>query len=465
MSKNVGFAIIKESIRKGERPMVMSRESVCHLLSLLDVGVHIIDQHGVTMYYNDQMATIEGMDPQDVINRPVQEVFSFKRVEDSTLLTAIHTKQSSRSRKQSYKNAYGHDVTTINRTSPLYDAERCIGAVELSRDVTRLEHYMEQSATKRQSERFTFADIIGHSKALLRVIEEAKRATRTTSSVLVIGETGTGKELFAESIHTGSERQNGPYVTQNCAAIPETLLESILFGTATGAFTGAKEKAGLFEQANGGTLLLDELNSLPMVLQAKLLRVLQDKRVRRVGAIQDQKVDVRVVATMNEDPIVAIDEGRLRRDLYYRLNVVSLHVPPLRERKEDIEPLVFSFVNKFNKRFNLKIREMSEGLCASCSIMITQAMENWSMLKEQILSTTKMFVYDKSTCQIILQQTVLNQQHHKPFMDYMYEQERQYLQRALQEHHGNISQTAKSIGMSRQTLQYRIKKLNIKEDT
>ncbi|EZH67765.1 ATPase AAA [Bacillaceae bacterium JMAK1] len=461
---------MKESIAKGERRMVMSRESVCQLLSLLDVGVHIIDHRGVTMYYNDQMATIEGMDPTDVINRPVQEVFSFKSVEDSTLLTAIHTKQSSRSRKQSYKNAYGHEVTTINRTSPLYEADQCIGAVELSRDVTRLEHYMEQSATKRQNERFTFADIIGHSKALLRVIEEAKRATRTTSSVLVIGETGTGKELFAESIHTGSERGNGPYVTQNCAAIPETLLESILFGTATGAFTGAKEKAGLFEQADKGTLLLDELNSLPMVLQAKLLRVLQDKRVRRVGAIQDQKVDVRVVATMNEDPIVAIEEGRLRRDLYYRLNVVSLHVPPLRERKEDIEPLVFSFVDKFNKRFNLKIREMSEGFMRQ--LHDHDYPGNVREL-EHVIEGAMNFIDDQDVC--------LRQEHlpnyfavaersepattSQNFHDYMFEQERQYLQLALQEHHGNISQTAKAIGMSRQTLQYRIKKLNIKEDT
>src|SRR6185312_2560684 len=148
--------------------------------------------------------------------------------------------------------------------------------------------------------------IIGSSDQIKNVIEASKRATRTSSSVLIVGDTGTGKELFAQSIHNGSNRSSKPFISQNCAAFPDSLIEGLLFGTKKGAFTGAIERPGLFEQAEGGTLLLDEINSLNPALQAKLLRSIQEKTVRRVGDTKDKKVDVRIIATMNEDPIDAI---------------------------------------------------------------------------------------------------------------------------------------------------------------
>lgn len=203
---------------------------------------------------------------------------------------------------------------------------------------------MKTNLSRKQNTKFTFDHIIGDSRAIQSVIAEAKRVIRTSSSILIIGETGTGKELFAQSIHNESQRSTKPFISQNCAAIPETLMESLLFGTNRGAFTGAIDKPGLFEEANGGTLLLDEINSLSPALQAKLLRAIQEKTIRRIGGTQEKEIDVRIIATINEDPLEAIAHNRLRQDLYYRLSVVTLCLPPLRERKEDIAYLVQHFI-------------------------------------------------------------------------------------------------------------------------
>ena len=180
--------------------------------------------------------------------------------------------------------------------------------------------------------------------------DEARKLAKSDSPILVYGESGTGKELFVQGIHHASHRANGPFIAQNCAAIPETLLESILFGTAKGSYTGAVERKGLFELADGGTLFLDELHTMPIELQAKLLRVLEDGLVRRVGSAQNISVDVRVIAAMNIHPNVAVENQKLRSDLYYRLNVFTFSLLPIRERKEDILFLTDYFIQFFNKK-------------------------------------------------------------------------------------------------------------------
>lgn len=200
--------------------------------------------------------------------------------------------------------------------------------------MTKLERLIRENMNKKGSTTYTFDSILGTSPAIQDVIENAKRATRTSSSVLLAGETGTGKELFAQSIHNGSDRSGGPFISQNCAALPDSLVESILFGTKKGAFTGAVDQPGLFEQAHGGTLLLDEINSLNLSLQAKLLRALQERKIRRIGSTKDTPIDVRIIATMNEDPIDAIAGERMRKDLYYRLSVVTLIIPHFGNEKK-----------------------------------------------------------------------------------------------------------------------------------
>ncbi len=208
---------------------------------------------------------------------------------------------------------------------------------------------------KRLTEQYEFDDIIGRSEAMEEVFETIKAVTDTNATVLITGETGTGKELVARAIHSNSPQRYGPFVATSCGALPETLLESELFGYEKGAFTGAdRTKKGRFELAHGGTLFLDEVGDISMKTQIRLLRALQEKSFRRLGGTDLIEVDVRLISATNLDLVAAIEEGSFRSDLYYRLNVVSIHLPPLRERKEDIPLLAAHFMNKYNLEFNKK---------------------------------------------------------------------------------------------------------------
>jgi DNA-binding NtrC family response regulator len=227
----------------------------------------------------------------------------------------------------------------------LDDAER---ELEMRRKAKRLSARVEEEGG--------MGDFVGASKPIREVFQIVESVAQRDVSVMITGESGTGKEVVARTIHKLSRRENKPFVAINAAAIPESLIESELFGHERGAFTGAvATRQGVFEQANGGTLLIDEVAEMPMALQPKLLRVLADGRVRRLGGSYEFEFDVRVLAATNRDPIRAIEEGKLREDLYYRLNVVPIALPPLRARVEDIPLLVQRFVNEFNSKHRLQI--------------------------------------------------------------------------------------------------------------
>ncbi|RKJ61275.1 PAS domain S-box protein, partial [Butyricicoccus sp. 1XD8-22] len=271
------------------------------IIDRVSVGIHAVDEDGKTIIYNNKMCEMEAMEKEDVLYKDVREVFHFQENQSSTLLKSLENGEEIVNVKQTYFNNRGVEITTVNNTFPIELEGNIYGAVEIATDVTKMERLMRQKVRQTKTD-FTFQQIIGQSHELEEVKSFAKRATRTNSNVLIIGETGTGKELFAQSIHAESDRATGPFITQNCAALPDSLIEGILFGTTKGSFTGAIDNPGLFELAQGGTLLLDELNSLNFALQAKLLRVLQERKVRRIGGSEEIPVDVRVIATVNEDP-------------------------------------------------------------------------------------------------------------------------------------------------------------------
>jgi transcriptional regulator with GAF, ATPase, and Fis domain len=203
--------------------------------------------------------------------------------------------------------------------------------------------------------------IVGQSPAILQVLAQVEQVAPTSSSVLLLGETGTGKELFATAIHELSPRRDRAMVRVNCAAMPAALIESELFGREKGAYTGAlARQIGRFEMANGSTIFLDEISELPLESQAKLLRVLQEKEIERLGSPKPIKVDVRIIAATNRDLAKAVAEGRFREDLYYRLNVFPMTVPPLRERREDIPLLVWAFVEEFSKAMGKSIQSIAK---------------------------------------------------------------------------------------------------------
>jgi arginine utilization regulatory protein len=255
----------------------------------------------------------------------------------SLIMTCLRTRQPIINRHLVYKTHLGRIVNSLCSVFPLFRGGALVGAVCFVRDYNLLEntitsicsHCVPEPSTQRGSgTHFVFADLVGDDPAFERCVKVAKMAALTPSPVMLAGETGTGKELFAQSIHNYGPRKEQPYVAINCAAIPENLLEGILFGTVKGSFTGAEDKQGLLEKASGGTLFLDEVNSMPLGLQAKLLRVIQERRVRRVGALEEREVDLKVLSSVNEDPHAAVERGRMRLDLFYRLGVVVVRIPP-----------------------------------------------------------------------------------------------------------------------------------------
>ncbi len=442
------------------------------LMEEIDVGVHAIDTDGRTIMYNRKLSEIENMDPEEVIGQPIREVFRFTDDGGSTLHRAMAEGKEARNEKQTYMNKRGVEITTINHTFPVRDGETIIGALEVTKDITRLERLVQENM-RNGSRRYSFEDIIGVSAALKEVIDHARRAVRTTSSVLIVGETGTGKELFAQSIHNGSSRSSGPFISQNCAALPESLIEGILFGTTKGAFTGAENRPGLFEQAEGGTLLLDELNSLSPDLQSRLLRVIQEKSVRRIGAQEEKKVDVRLIATMNEDPIDAVTEGRLRKDLYYRLSVVALFVPPLRERMEDLPVLMDFFITKYNDLFQMDVQGVSTqtnelltgyhwpGNVRELEHVIEGALN--MMTEEDRIEVRHLPLHfqKKRRREAVVPEPAAVE--NITLKDYLHEAERRFVLEQLERHRFKIQETAETLGLSRQSLQYRMKKLGIRK--
>ena len=228
-------------------------------------------------------------------------------------------------------------------------------AAEREKLRAKVEELEDQLSTIRGAD-----EIIGHSASIKAALDMARKVARHPSTVLITGESGTGKELVARLVHTSSPRADKAFVAVNCGAIPEPLLESELFGHVKGAFTSAdRDKIGLFEEANGGTLFLDEIGELPAALQVKLLRALQEGEVRRVGATTSQRIDARVVAATNRDLGVDVASGRFRGDLYYRVNVVTIRLPPLRERAQDVPELALHFLRLYNARLGLKVESIS----------------------------------------------------------------------------------------------------------
>ncbi|OQO98975.1 sigma-54-dependent Fis family transcriptional regulator [Geobacillus sp. 44C] len=255
-------------------------------------------------------------------------------------------------------NSKGRYLNFSCRLHPLLVDTQVEGAILF---LTKPALRQEKEKSSRYGTRFSLDDIIGSSPAITALKEQARKIAKSESTILIRGESGTGKEVLAQSIHRMSHRSNGPFVAINCAAIPESLLESELFGYEDGAFTGAKKggKPGRFELAKGGTLFLDEIGDMPLYLQAKLLRVLQERRIERVGGTKSIEVDVRIIAATHKDLESMIANNQFREDLYFRLNVIPLYVPPLRERKEDLYELIQYYMNKFCKRFGKEPKRFS----------------------------------------------------------------------------------------------------------
>ena len=313
--------------------------------------------------------------------------------------------------------------------------------------------------------RYRFDSLVGSSETIREVLDMAGRVAASDASVLITGESGTGKELLAKGIHYNSLRANGPFVAVNCAAIPENLIESELFGHMKGAFTGAvKDREGKFELAGGGTLFLDEIGDLRVDLQAKLLRALQERHVDRVGGSHPVPVDVRVIASTNRDIERAVKEGGFREDLYYRLSVIPLRMPPLRERKDDIPLLVNHFLKKFNPSQDVRVDH--EALAALTAYgwpgnvrELENAIERASVLKRGDMITSADLPDKLKKEKASVENIILNLPEKGISLEDL---EKNLIIKALERHKGNQTRAAEYLGITRPTLIYRMEKYGIK---
>ncbi len=470
------------------------------LIELIDDGVYIVDEEGVGIFYNKAMASMEKVNMDDVLGKKFHEAFPDFRLGDSTMFRALKKKEPTLKKQQTYKNLYGKEITTVNSTIPIIVDDEAVAAIEVAKDITDIrkmsdkllslqEDKIEQSDSataggkaadsgKANGEagglkhlgirKYTFDDIYGQNEKFVEVVNRAKKAANNDASVFIYGETGTGKELFAQSIHYAGSRASRPFLAQNCAAIPETLLEGILFGTSKGSFTGAVDRAGLFEQANGGTLLLDEVSAMPYDLQSKLLRVLQENYVRRIGGNKDIPINVRIITTVNEPPEQLIEQGKLRKDLYYRINVINLSIPSLRERLDDIQLLAERFLEKFNERFGKELWMVSDGAVKRLQHYDypgnVRELENIieqtvSMADREHVLTEKLLSMPQNSR--VPKHPQLGYERDMPLDEYLAAVEERIINEALVASDGNISRAANLLQIKRQTLQHKLKKYHV----
>lgn len=327
--------------------------------------------------------------------------------------------------------------------------ERAVREASLLREVGRLR--------KEVHKEYSFHQILGKSKAIQAVFDLIRRVADTPTNVLITGESGTGKELVAKAIHFNSERREGPFVPVNCAAIPEQLLESELFGHMRGAFTDAKmDKRGLFEEAQKGTVFLDEISELPLMLQAKILRVIQEKEIRRVGATKPISVDVRIIAATNLNLNLEVKAKRFREDLYYRLNVIELKLPPLRERREDIPLLVEAFLKKCGDARGKAMKGVSESALA---MLMDYAWPGNVRELENVIERAVTLSLGEKIGPDDLPPAVQGARGDRRVLDEaaektltLHEIEKEYIKKILEKMGGNKYQAAHALGIDRKTL-------------
>ncbi len=467
----------------------------------------IVDTDATVRYLRDSKGIIFETDSKYAKGKNILDIFSNMTKASSTIYRVLDDQIPRINEIQTFQTYKGNKVTSITTTLPLHDEGKLIGALEIFEDVNNYEKISRNIIELQKEEQskeivlekykengtvYTLNDIIGESQEIKDIKKKILKISDSSSSVLIQGETGTGKELVAQSLHNSSfNRRKNPFIAQNCAAIPKDLLEGILFGTTSGSFTGAREKPGLFELADGGTLFLDEINSMDINLQAKLLRVLQEGIIRRVGGRESKKIDVRIVTATNISPELAVEKGLIREDLYYRLNVLSIKVSPLRERREDIPILVDYFIKAYNKTLNKNIKEIQDEVCQvfmkypwpgnirELKYTLENIMnftDDTEIVKEELPEKIRNFKDNPQKNKIKLEKIEINNNVKEkiekikesskeipPLNKVVEEIERELIVQALRKTDGNKSAAARLLKVPRQTLNNKISKYEIKE--
>ncbi len=455
--------------------------------------IMIVDKNYRIIYNTRYDAALNESSPEfkssDILNKQYFEVYPELRKEDSSVARCIETGQIVIMKKQAYMDFARRKYLTNNVTFPLTRRGEVVAAVELAIDSA--EDVKPDSAIDRKFDEFvmriqkdagliTFDKILSADEKMKQAIQQARILSTAPNPVLIYGETGTGKEMFAQSIINYSGVPRDKVVIQNCAAVPENLMESILFGTVRGAYTGAENSRGLFEEADGGVLFLDEIGDLSYSLQAKLLRVIQDGTFRPLGASEDRKVNVKIIGAMNTDPVKAIEEGTFRSDLFFRFSSGFLTLPPLRERKEDIRLFVNHYMDYFSKVYNKEVTGIDTD---SMAIFMEY---DWPGNVREVKNVIETMVSGQGDRQVLTSDMIpeylvnMVEKERKrfeeaeeekpedimsedgiPYHKLMDRYEARLINRAILESGGNLSKAGEILGIPRETLRYRLKKLGL----
>lgn len=439
-------------------------------------AISVVDQNGIGVLINPAYTRITGYTEKDIIGKLCTvdlaegESIHLKVLKTREPVTGVKLKVGVNRRE------------VICEAAPIIVNGELRGSVAVIHDLTEINnliHELDQAKKiiRNLEAKYTFDDIIGVSPVMQDVIDKSKLAAATPATVILRGESGTGKELFAHAIHNLSNRKYAQFIRVNCAAISENLLESELFGYEEGAFTGASKggRIGYFEQANGGTIFLDEIGEINLNTQAKLLRVLQEKEIVRVGSTKPIPIDVRVISATNLDLEKAIKNGEFRQDLYYRLNVVPIKLPSLRDRKEDMPLLIQFLLNKFNQEYGRSVEGISQtalsiimdyhwpGNIRELENVIGRALINMKISETTIMSKHIPKIHDNVDLgkEVFLGKEYLEVNRNLNLDKWIEHAEKEHIEFVLDQNKGNREKTAMDLGISIRNLYYKIKKHGI----
>lgn len=445
------------------------------IITTMDASLTCIDERSNVLVWTKGAEEIFSIPQNQILG---SEITDFFKPEMCAIYATLRTGES----LYRHKNQSSPDVIVLTNTNPVKLNDKIIGAVSFATDITsqvRLNqelfnasskiHHLEQEVAKLKPSMDPFQKIKGNSLALIQTKEMIQRVGSTNASVLILGESGVGKELFAKAIHDVSYTGNAPFIPINCGAITPSLFESELFGYEKGAFSGAdqKGKKGKIELARGGTLFLDEIGEMPLEMQVKLLRVLQEKRYFAVGGTKEIDADFRVVAATNRNLKLLVSEGKFREDLFYRINVFTLEIPPLRERQVDIIELTHYFLYEFSIRYNRPIHGISQNM------MQKLLQYEWpgnirelrNVIERLVVMSTDGNIKEEglpfSNSALNIRDTLIISEPMLSLEDELEKLERKIIIRTLKQENGNKQSTAKKLGLSRSTFYNRLKKLDI----
>ncbi len=426
------------------------------MMNNLAYGVFAIDLNDEILWVNDSACRIINIRRTNLLNKPIKEfVPAWDRIINTLLNEQPFIDQECKLAVKDLKERFLFNSYLIKS-----DNNEILGYLLTFRQYSKMLNLVKKFSGLQAS--YTFEDIIAKSHVMSDLVNYAKTVANSPSTILITGESGTGKEVFAQALHNASERNDAAFVAVNCGAISPTLIESEIFGYEEGAFTGAKKggRPGKFELANGGTIFLDEIGEMPIDMQVKLLRVLQEGEVTRLGGDNSTKIDVRIIAATNKNIEAEVEANRFRLDLYYRLNVIPIHIPSLRDRREDIIPLWQHFITMKAAKLNKPVPELTQEILDK---MLTypwpgniRELENFVEKLVNVGGSLELFEASKDSSQSKGEGIAIAKK-----IKSLESVEKEAIQEAIETLKGNISQVAKQLGLGRNTLYAKMKKYNI----